>query len=102
MVQVVMVALDDASGAKLEDYAVKKNNKEAPEFCKDLFKTPGGSTVRISKFLEDIGEDKAAISPETLAGRLINKDNSMPTPRMNYRIFSADVQIRGSKWTKTY
>ena len=102
MLQVVMVALDDASGAKLEDYAVKKNNKEAPEFCKDLFKTPGGSTVRISKFLEDIGEDKAAISPETLAGRLINKDNSMPTPRMNYRIFSADVQIRGSKWTKTY
>ncbi len=102
ILQVVMVAIDDASGAKLEDYAVKKNNKEAPEFCNNLFKTPGGKTVRISKFLEDIGEDKAAISPETLAGRLINKDNSMPTPRMNYRIFSADVQIRGSKWTKIY
>lgn len=58
--------------------------------------------IKISDFLADIGEDKAAISPDTLAGRLINKDNSLPTPRLNYRIFSADVQIRGSKWSKIY
>lgn len=103
ILQVVMVAIDDASGAKLEDYSVKKNGKEAFDFCQDLFKSSsGGGMIKISNFLADIGEDKASISPDTLAGRLINKDNSLPTPRLNYRIFSADVQIRGSKWSKIY
>lgn len=103
ILQVVMVAIDETSGAKLEDYSVKKNGKEAFDFCQNLFKpSSGGGMIKISDFLADIGEDKAAISPDTLAGRLINKDNSLPTPRLNYRIFSADVQIRGSKWSKIY
>lgn len=102
LLQVVMVAIDEPSGAKLEEYSVKKDGREAYDFCKDLFKASSGSNIRISSFLSDIGEDKDVIGPNTLAGRLINQNNTLPTPRLNYRIFSADVQIRGAKWSKIY
>jgi uncharacterized protein (TIGR02599 family) len=103
VLQVVMVAIDEPSGAKLEEFSVKKDNKEAYEFCKDLFKAaPANSSIKISNFLADIGEDKEAIGKDTLAGRLLNVAKDAGRPVLNYRIFSADVQIRGAKWSKIY
>ncbi len=101
VLQVVMVAIDESSGSKLEEFSVKKNNKEAYEFCKDLFKS-GSGNIKISNFLADIGEDKEAIGKDTLAGRLLNTAKDAGRPVLNYRIFSADVQIRGAKWSKIY
>ena len=101
VLQVVMVAIDEGSAIKLEDFCVKKNSKEPYDYFKKLFQKSTGN-IMITKFLADIGEDKDTVDPDTLAGRMLNKDNTLQTPKLNYRVFSADVQIRGAKWSKIY
>lgn len=103
VLQVVMVAIDEASAQKLEDYCESKLGGDPYDFCRDLFGAASGAgNVKLTEFADDIGETTDSPSDDTLVGRLVNKNNNLATPRLNYRIFSADVQIRGSKWSGSY
>ena len=95
IVQVTMVAIDDPSAVKLQDYVVNKNGGTPPDWTSDLFKT----VTTPEAFLNEIG-DPANPAPNSLIYKISNPDAAFPTPRLNYRVFTTDVVMRGAKWTK--
>jgi uncharacterized protein (TIGR02599 family) len=76
ILQVTLVAIDETSAAR-----VASANEEPPDWTDGLFE-------------KVITEDEYFADLQTLEERL-QKDRN----RVNYRIFSADVVLRGSKWT---
>jgi uncharacterized protein (TIGR02599 family) len=90
ILQVTMVAIDEASAQKLEDYS-----DQPQDFMSGIFQKVG----KYSDFLSDLG-DPAKPGNDSLIYRLSNPDHQLPTPRMNYRVFTTDVVLRGSKWSK--
>jgi hypothetical protein len=50
-------------------------------------------------FLRELG-DPAKLDQKSLLYKLSNPDRTLPTPQLNYRVFTADVVMRGAKWTK--
>jgi uncharacterized protein (TIGR02599 family) len=90
ILQVTMIAIDEESGAKLADYS-----EEPPDWTSGRF-------ARLStedRFMQELG-DPADPSTESLIYRIGNPDRSLPTPPMKYRVFTTDVVLRGSKWSK--
>jgi uncharacterized protein (TIGR02599 family) len=81
IVQVVMIAIDEPS-------AIRANYTPAnpPKWTKDLFQDPVATS----------SEDRFLAEIQKLEDNL-QKDSS----RINYRVFSTDVVIRGSKWSQT-
>jgi uncharacterized protein (TIGR02599 family) len=83
IVQLTMVAIDEVSAARMD---LKMDGK--PNWTKDLFPKPG---VRVDKVKEY--EDRIADLENALR-------NDPDHPNINYRIFTTDVVIRGSKWSR--
>jgi len=97
ILQVTMVAIDEASAVKLHDYS-KANAYKPPTWFKDLSDAKQLTTVtNVADFQKQLG-DPAAPAPESLIGRLSNVDGKQQTPKMNYRVFTTDVILRNSKW----
>lgn len=92
IVQVTMVAIDEASAQKLQDYV---GTSEPPEFADGLFTKVSTQQA----FLRELG-DPANLGKTSLIYRLSNPNKDLPTPRLNYRVFTTDVVLRGSKWSK--
>jgi uncharacterized protein (TIGR02599 family) len=86
MVQVVMVAIDEPSAIRQE--AITGENP--PTWTEELFERCNTD----EDLLEDIG-DPAEPSSKSLIGRLAPNTGQ----RMEYRVYSADVIIRGAKWS---
>jgi hypothetical protein len=85
-----MVAIDEPSGQKLQDYS-----DQPYDYTKELFTRVGS----YQDFLKDLG-DPSNPSNNSLVYRLSNPDGTLPTPRCSYRVFTTDVVLRGSKWSK--
>jgi uncharacterized protein (TIGR02599 family) len=90
ILQVTMVAIDEQSGQKLQDYS-----EQPYDFMAGLFKKVGS----YQDFLKELG-DPAGPAPDSLVYRLSNPDGTLPTPRLSYRVFTTDVVLRASKWSK--
>jgi uncharacterized protein (TIGR02599 family) len=78
IVQITMVAVDESSGARIADYY----KADLPKWTDGLFKVANTD----QRFRDEMTQ---------LEDRL-QKDPTRP----NYRIFSADVVLRGSKWSE--
>lgn len=76
MLQITMVAIDEASAARLA------NGTAMPDLGLDSLFLTGGSGA--SKFKEDL---------KTLEQSLIDR-------KLNYRVFTSDVSIEGAKWSR--
>ncbi len=94
ILQVTMVAIDEPSAVKLHDYT-KGNAFAPPTWCQGMFKT----VTNIADFQKELGDPSGPAS-DSLIGHISNVDNKQPTPRMNYRVFTTDVILRNSKWSK--
>ncbi|RYD77949.1 MAG: hypothetical protein EOP84_14900 [Verrucomicrobiaceae bacterium] len=88
VVQVVMVAIDEPSAIRQQAIS----GEDPPEWTKDLFKT----CKKEGDLLRDLG-DPVDPQDDTLLHRLGH--GTSKAPRMEYRIYSADVVLRGAKWT---
>jgi uncharacterized protein (TIGR02599 family) len=88
IMQVTMVAIDETSAIRQQDIG----GETPPEWTTGLFK----SITREEDYRGDIG-DGTAPDPSSLLGRLQKPTN--PALRMNYRVYTADVVIRGAKWS---
>lgn len=95
IIQVTMVAIDDASAIKLQDWVVNHNDGVPPDWTVGMFKTVSTPEA----FLKELG-DPAKLLPSSLIYKISNPDRQLPTPRLNYRVFTTDVVMRGAKWTK--
>jgi len=91
VIQVTMVAIDEESAVRLQNYS-----KEPPDWSGDLFKKCTNQTALTKQIGDPVHPDT-----QSLIYRLNNPNNSLPTPRMNYRIFTMDVPMRGSNWSKS-
>jgi uncharacterized protein (TIGR02599 family) len=89
IVQVTLVAIDEDSGARLQDHSTT-----APDWLGGMF-TKYTTETEFHNELGDVPEPPS----DSLVYKLANPQRTLPTPRMNYRIFTADVVIRASKWT---
>ncbi len=94
ILQVTMVAIDEPSAVKLHDYS-KGVAYAPPTWSKDMFKT----VKKVADFQKELGVPTGT-DPASLIGRISNVDKSQPTPAMNYRVFTTDVILRNSKWSK--
>lgn len=90
IVQVTMVAIDEASAQKLHDYS-----DDPTDFTEGLFTKVG----TYAQFINDLGDPKNP-KENSVIYRVSNPNGTLPTPRMNYRVFTTDVVLRGSKWSK--
>ena len=95
IVQVTMIAIDDASAVKLQDYVVNRNGGTPPDWMKGMFNTVSTPEA----FLREMG-DPANLTQDSLIYKISNPGGKLPTPRLNYRVFTTDVVMRGAKWTK--
>lgn len=98
ILQVTMVAIDEPSAVKLHDYSKSKQAGgiyPPPEWCKDMFNT----VTTVAAFQRELGDPSG---PDTLSliSKVGNVDGKHPTPKMNYRVFTTDVILRNSKWSK--
>lgn len=99
ILQVTMVAIDETSAVKLHDYS-KTQAYAPPTWFKDMTTDQQlTAATNVADFQKQLG-DPAGADPKSLIGRLSNVDNSQPTPKMNYRVFTTDVILRNSKWSK--
>lgn len=80
ILQVTMIVMDEPSAIRMQE----KYPDKPTEWTKDLFTT----VTTVDKYLDDVAKVEKAI-----------KDEVVP---INYRIFTTDVVIRGSKWTPDY
>jgi uncharacterized protein (TIGR02599 family) len=87
IIQVTMVAIDEPSAMRQQAIA----GEIPPPWTEGLFE----DVLEEQDYLEDMGEP-ANPKPNTLVGRLAPADGG---PRMNYRIYSADVPVRAAKWS---
>lgn len=81
LVKVVMVAIDDASAAKLEKGAAMPDLGQA-----QLFKDAGRLDSDLAQF-----ENVLNALPGNMAGNTI---------KLNYRVFQTEVALRGAKWSE--
>lgn len=96
ILQVTMIAIDEESAVRLESYS-----SDAQDFSSDLFTKLGVVSETFEKDLGDISNT----SKNSLLYRLTNPDHDLPSsehprPKLKYRVFTTDVVLRGSKWTK--
>jgi uncharacterized protein (TIGR02599 family) len=90
ILQVTMIAIDEESGMKLADFS-----EEPPDWT-------GGRFAQLSteeQFMRELG-DPINPSTESLIYRISNPKRTLPHPPMKYRVFTTDVVLRGSKWSK--
>jgi uncharacterized protein (TIGR02599 family) len=90
ILQVTMIAIDEESGTKLADHS-----DEPPDWT-------GGRFQQLSteqKFMDELG-DPADPKTDSLVYAIGNPDRRFATPPMKYRVFTTDVLLRGSKWSK--
>lgn len=93
ILQVTMVAIDEESGSKLQDQGTNP-----PNWMDGMFE----SFTTEAAFQKELGVgDPASIDANSLVYKLSNPERTLPTPRMNYRIFTTDVVLRNSKWSKS-
>ncbi len=96
ILQVTMIAIDESSAMHLETAQTKLDatSPPPPDWAKGLFK----KCTTVDAFHKELGDQE---NPEktSLVYQLSNPDNTLSTPRMNYRVYNADVVIRGSKWS---
>jgi uncharacterized protein (TIGR02599 family) len=90
IIQVTMVAIDEESAARLQSYSTTP-----PDWANGLFSTCTTQTALSKELGDSISSD-----PNSYAARLNNADHSQPTPKMNYRVFTSDVPMRASKWSR--
>ena len=88
VVQVTMVAVDEISAARLADAT-----PDGPGWSNGLFT----KCDKEADFVKDLGLG-SDLKTDSLLTRIANPDNSLPTPKMNYRVYTMDVVIRGAKW----
>lgn len=89
VVQVTMVAIDEPSAVRQQSYSTS-----APTWTKTLFET----CTKVEDVAKDLG-DPDNLQPDTLIYRLAPPPGTTSGPKMNYRIYTMDVVIRGSKWS---
>lgn len=91
IVQVTMVAIDEEAGAKLES-----NSINPPGWVEGLFK----EHTTLPNFLKELGApDKP--EPGSLIHRVSNIDRATSGPIIKeYRVFTTDVVLRASKWSR--
>ena len=96
ILQVTLVAIDEDSGAKLENSISDPKSGPSEHWAKGLFK----NLLDEKKFNEELGAESKP-SEQSLLGRLAGLDDSLKLPKMNFRIFTTDVVMRSAKWTNT-
>jgi len=89
VVRVTMVAIDEASASRQQDLT----KAVAPKWTSSLF-TSASKEEDIAK---DLGTAETPAA-NTLIYRL-NPPDTATGPQINYRVYSMDVVIRGSKWS---
>ena len=94
IVQVTVVAIDEDSASKLQAYA-EANGNLPPDYTAGLF----SSVKTYEDFLKDLG-DPANPGRNSLIYKIANPDGDNSTPKLNYRVFTTDVVMRGAKWSK--
>jgi hypothetical protein len=87
IMQVTMVAIDEASAARQQDIG----GDTPPDWTEGLFT----SVHREDDFKKDLG-NSADPEPGSLIYRLQNANKAA---RVNQRVYTADVVIRGAKWS---
>ena len=87
IMQVTMVAIDEASAIRQQDLG----GPTPPEWTQGLFT----SVHREDDFKKDLG-NSADPEPGSLLYRLQNTNKAV---RVNQRVYTADVVIRGAKWS---
>jgi uncharacterized protein (TIGR02599 family) len=87
IMQVTMVAIDEASATRQQDIG----GETPPEWTQGLFT----SVHREDDFKKDLG-NSADPEPGSLIYRLQNTNKAV---RVNHRVYTADVVIRGAKWS---
>ena len=88
IVQVTMVAIDERSASRLADALKGVKDPTLGLTTKDLFLEgckPGTKSTAVTQYEKDLA---------TLEQRLVDK-------KLTYRIFSTNVSIRGSKWSRS-
>jgi uncharacterized protein (TIGR02599 family) len=95
IVQVTMIAIDEESAVKLQDWVVNSNGGNPPDWMKGLFT----KVTTPEAFLKELG-DPTNLDKESLIYQISNPDRELPHPRLNYRVFTTDVVMRGAKWSK--
>lgn len=89
VVRVTMVCIDEPSAVRQQSVSTS-----APKWTSNLFT----SATKEDDVAKDLG-DPEALLPDTLIYRLAPPPGTLATPKMNYRIYTMDVVIRGSKWS---
>ncbi len=89
IIQVIMVAVDETSAMRQAGFS-----EDGPTWTKGLFEK--ANTERDVE--KDLGDPQNP-DADSLIGRLANVGGQPGTPKMNYRIYSTDVLIRGAKWS---
>ena len=87
IMQVTLVAIDETSAARQQDIG----GETPPEWTQGLFT----SVNREDDFKKDLGNSSDP-EPGSLIYRLQNANKAA---RINYRVYTADVVIRGAKWS---
>jgi len=95
IVQVSMVAIDEESAIKLEDWVKNVNGGNPPNWTTGMFKSVSSAQA----FIKELG-DPANPDPSSLIYKISNPDRRLPQPKLNYRVFTTDVVMRGAKWSK--
>ena len=96
-----MIAIDEPSATKLQENLLAVSNPpNPPTWWKDV-QSKGWLTAvkKVADFQKELG-DPANLDPESLIGRISNVNKTLSTPPMNYRVFTTDVILRNSKWSK--
>ena len=88
VVRVTMVAIDEPSAVRQQAYSTS-----APTWTNNLFKT----ATKEDDIAKDLGDPEVA--GDDLVHRLAPLPGAAGGPKMNYRIYTMDVVIRGSKWS---
>lgn len=88
VVRVTMVAIDEASAARQQAFLTT-----APAWTSKLFET----ATREDDIAKDLGDSD--VVGDDLIHRLAPEPGAGTSPKMNYRVYTMDVVIRGSKWS---
>ncbi len=96
ILQVTMIAIDEPSALKLETAQANGNpsNPPAPELATGLF----SKCTTMDAFHKDLG-DLETPDEGSLVYNISTPNGPLKIPRLNYRVYNADVVIRGSKWS---
>ena len=89
VIRVTMVAIDELSAVRQQ-----ATSTSAPTWTNNLFQ----SATSEADVAKDLGDPESPMA-DTLIYRLSPPPGTGTTPKMNYRVYTMDVVIRGSKWS---